>query len=349
MIRSTSPSPSSPPSRSRRRGPLGALAAVAAAPLVLSACGTGVTADSEAGGGSGETVSVTNCGRELSFDAAPASIVGMMPSQTELLVRLGAADSLSGQAQTDVSALPDDVAEQAADVPVLSTDAPPAREDLLAAAPDLVVSPTEYEFTAEQGFASIEQLNDNGAQAYVATGGCLDRRSSAEVTDVLTDIENLGAILREEDTAAELSADAEERLSEVESSLEGVDRLSVAQVFVDGNSLQAIGAGIEADIIAQAGGDNVFDPDAPEFADFFAAEISPEEIISRDPEAIVFSVSDSESEKQTRDYLEETFPDVPAVEEGRLIAVQKSDLFPGTLGNIDAVEQIAQELYPDAF
>lgn len=349
MIRSISPS--SPPNRSRRRGPLGALAAVAAAPLVLSACGTGVTTDdsADAAGGSGETVSVTNCGRELSFDAAPSSIVGMMPSQTELLVRLGAADSLTGQAQTDVSALPDDIAEQTSDVPVISTDAPPAREDLLAAAPDLVVSPTEYEFTAEQGFASIEQLKENGAQAYVATGGCLDRRSSAEVTDVLTDIENLGAILREEDTAEELSSDAQTRLSDVESGLEGVDRLSVAQVFVDGNSLQAIGAGIEADIIAQAGGENVFDPDDPEFADFFAAEISPEEIISRNPEAIVFSVSDEKSEKQTRDYLEETFPDVPAVQEGRLIAVPKSHLFPGTLGNIDAVEQIAGELYPDAF
>ena len=38
---------------------------------------------------------------------------------------------------------------------------------------------------AEQGFASIGQLNENGAQAYVATGGCADRRNTAEVTDVL--------------------------------------------------------------------------------------------------------------------------------------------------------------------
>ncbi|WP_017594213.1 ABC transporter substrate-binding protein [Nocardiopsis potens] len=343
------PSPSAPSGRPRRRRPSPVLAAAAALPLALSACGTGVSGAPAADGGSGEAVSVTNCGRELSFDAAPTGVVGMMPSQTELLVRLGALDSLVGQAQTDVSPLPDDIADRAADVPVLSTDAPPAREDLLAAAPDLVVSPTEYEFTAEQGFASIEQLKENGAQAYVATGGCLDRRNGAEVTDVLTDIDNLGAILRTPDTAEELSQDAEERLAAVEAAIGDAARPAVAQVYVDGNTLQAIGAGIEADIIATAGGENVFDPDAPEFADFFAAEITPEEIIDRDPEAIVFSVSGPESEKHTRDYLEETFPDVAAVRDGRLIAVPKSDLFPGTLGNIDAVEQIARELYPDAF
>ncbi|MFW5418739.1 ABC transporter substrate-binding protein [Nocardiopsis sp. CNT-189] len=341
------PSSSAPASRPRRRP--SALAAAAALPLVLSACGTGVAGAPDAAGGSGEAVEITNCGRELSFDAAPTGIVGMMPSQTELLVRLGALDSLVGQAQTEVSPLPDDIAEQTADVPVLSTDAPPAREDLLAAAPDLVVSPTEYEFTAEQGFAGIDQLKENGAQAYVATGGCLDRRSTAEVTDLLTDIEDLGAILRAPDRAEELSRDAEERLSAVEAALDGVPRLTVAQVYVDGNTLQAIGAGIEADIIATAGGENVFDPDAPEFADFFAAEITPEEITARDPEAIVFSVSGPESEKRTRDHLEETFPDVAAVRDDRLIAVPKSDLFPGTLGNIDAVEHIAGELYPDAF
>ncbi|MBV2364175.1 ABC transporter substrate-binding protein [Streptomonospora nanhaiensis] len=347
MIRSASPAAAA--SRARRRTPLPALAAAAALPLVLSACGTGVTSGSDAADGSGEAVTITNCGRELSFDSTPTSVVGMMPSQTELLIRLGALDSLVGQAQTDVSPLPDDIADQAADIPVLSTDVPPAREDLLAAAPDLVVSPTEYEFTAEQGFASIEQLKQNGAQAYVATGGCLDRRNTAEVTDVLTDIENLGAILRVPDVAEELSQDAEARLSDVEAAIGDVPRRTVAQVYVEGNSLQAIGAGIEADIIATAGGENVFDPDAPEFADFFAAEITPEEIISRDPDAIVFSVSSPESEENTRDYLERTFPDVAAVKNDRLIAVPKSDLFPGTLGNIDAVELIAQELYPDAF
>ncbi|WP_017589667.1 ABC transporter substrate-binding protein [Nocardiopsis ganjiahuensis] len=335
---------------SRDRRPHFAIVCTAlAAPLLLAACGTGVVSDAQDTGGSGEAVVVTNCGRELSFETAPTSIVGMMPSQTELLIRLGAQDSLAGQAQTAVSPLSDDVAEHAADVPELSTDAPPAREDLLAVGPDLVVSPTEYEFTAEQGFAGIEQLNENGAEAYVATGGCAERRHSAEVTDLFTDIANLGEILRVSEEADELAAESQERLSAVESAISDLPRPTVAQVFVEGNSLSAIGAGIEANIIASAGGDNVFDPDSPEFADFFAAEINPEEIVSRSPEAIVFAASGPENEEQTLDYLRSTFPDVPAVENDLLISIPSSDMYPGTLGNIDAVETIAHRLYPDAF
>ncbi|KOX15609.1 ABC transporter substrate-binding protein [Nocardiopsis sp. NRRL B-16309] len=340
------------PTSRRRFRPLSlstACAALAVLPLALTACGSGVTADPAGTEDSGETVTVANCGRELSFDTAPSSVVGLMPSQTELLIRLDAADSIVGQAQTEVSALPDDIAGQAADIPVLSADAPPAREDLLAVSPDFVASPTEYEFTAEQGFASIEQLNENGAQAYVATGGCADRRSTAEVTDLLTDIADLGAILDVPDAAEELAQDVEGRLAAVEDAIGGSAQPTVAQVYVEGDSLSAIGAGIEADIIRAAGGDNVFDPDAPEFADFFAAQINPEEIISREPDAIVFGASGPEHEEETREYLRSTFPDVPAVEDDLLIAIPASDLYPGALGNIDAVETIAQGLYPDAF
>ena len=324
------------------------LATFATMPIVLTACGAGVTSDSAAGP-SAETVTITNCGRELSFDTIPASVVGMMPSQTELLIRLGVHDAIVGQAQTDVSPLPDDIADLAANIPVLSTDAPPAREDLLAAKPDLVVSPTEYEFTGEQGFATIDQLQQNGAEAYVATGGCADTRNTGQVVDVLTDIANLGAILRVSDAAEELSQEAGDRLSAVETAISGLPRLTVAQVYAEGNSLSAIGAGVEADIIKTAGGENVFDPNAPEFAEFFATEINPEEIISRSPDAIVFGVTNPEQEQRTLQYLHSTFPNVPAVQNNLLIAVPESDLHPGTLGNIDAVELIAEHLYPDAF
>lgn len=335
---------------SAARRPLATTAGLALAAVALTACGTGVSAPAESSGSaSGEAVSIRTCGRELSFPDTPQAVVGLMPSQTELLLRLGAGDALVGQAQTATSALPNDVADQVEDVPVVSEDTPPAREDLLAVGPDLVVSPTEYEFTPEQGYASIEQLEDSGAAAYVAAGGCADRRNTAEVTDLLTDIDNLGVVLRAEDEAGRLRADVERRLAAVEEAVPAEDRLSVAQVYVEGSTLGVIGAGVEADIIRRAGGENVFDPDAPEFAEFFAAEVNPEEIVERDPDAIVFGVADDADEQRIRDYLHATFPDVTAVREDRLIAVPQADLYPGALGGVDAVEHIAQELYPDAF
>ena len=60
-------------------------------------------------------------------------------------------------------------------------------------------------------------------------------------------------------------------------------------------------------------------------------------------------MADEKDEQRVRRYLRETFPQVPAVTEDRLVAVPQSDLYPGALGNVGAVEHIAKELYPDAF
>ncbi|WOC13555.1 Vitamin B12-binding protein [Gordonia sp. MP11Mi] len=314
----------------------------------LAACGAGVESDTVSAEG-GSAVTITDCGRDLTFASTPKRVVGMMPTQTDLLLRLGLGDRLVGQAQTSVSDLPPDVAAQARNVPVLSADAPPSRETLLEVEPDLVVAPTSYEFTAEQGFADVGQIERSGAHAYIAAGGCADRRSTAKVTDVLTDIDNLGKVMRVPDAATRLADDSRRRLAAVDTAIDGRSRPTVAQLYVEGNSLTAIGAGVEADIIDRAGGANVFDPKSPEFADFFAAEINPEEIISRDPQVIVFGVTDARHEQRTRDYLQRRFGSLGAVRDGRLIAVAESDLHPGSLGNIGAVEKIARGLHPDVF
>lgn len=324
------------------------LIALATGTVLLAGCGTSVTPDTSASGAA-ESITVTNCGREITVEGVPRAVVGLSPSQTELLLRLGLADLLVGQAQTATAPLPEDLTAQAADIPVLSETGPPSREILLNAGPDFVFSPTTYEFTAEQGFASLEQLDGAGVAAYVATGGCADRRMNGTVEDIFTDLENLGKIFATPDAAAALVEQGRADLSEVDSAITGRARPTVAQVYLDGTTLSAIGAGIEYDIIGRAGGDNVFSPDDPEFADFFAAQITPEALAAADPDAIVFAVNGPEHEKATIDYLTATFPDMTAVREQRLITIDAADTYPGTLGNIAVVEEIARRLHPDAF
>lgn len=323
-----------------------ATASVGLGAIVLTACGSGVSTGA-APAASGEAISIENCGRTVEIPATPTAVVGLHPSQTELLLRLGLADALVGQAQATAEELPSDVADLAADVPVIGGDAPPSREELLAVEPDFVYSPTTYEFTAEQGFASIEQLSEAGVAAYTATGGCFDRRMEGTVDDLFIDLENLGEIFHVEDEADDLIESSKAELATVDAALEGKDRPRVAQVFVEGTTLTAIGAGIEYDILKRAGADNVFTPDDPAFSDFFAAEITPESLASEAPDAIVFAVSDPAHEAAVRSYLATTFPDMPAVRDGRLIAVPSTDLFPGTLGNVSAVRLIAEGLHPD--
>lgn len=333
-----------PTARTRLRS----AATLAAGALLLTGCGSSV-APAPAASGAGEAVTVENCGRQVVVDDAPAAAVGMHPAQTELLLRLGLADRLAGQAQATAQELPEDVAPLAEDVPVIGDVMPPSREDLLAVEPDLVYSPTTYEFTAEQGFASIEQLEQAGSAVYVATGGCADRRMSAEVTDLFTDLENVGEIFGVQEEAAGLVERSQAELDEVAAAVADVEPLRVAQVYVEGTTLQAIGAGVEYDILRRAGAENVYGPDDPAFAEFFAATITPEALAAEEPEALVFSAYDDEHEAATREYLTSTFPDMPAVREDRLIAVSSADVFPGTLGNVSIVREIAEQLYPGAF
>lgn len=332
------------PTRNRERIAVVALSAIA---VLAAGCGTGVASGEERA--EAESVTVENCGRAVVVAGAPEAVVGMHPAQTELLLRLGLADRLAGQAQATAQALPADVAPLAADVPVIGELMPPSREDLLAVEPDFVYSPTTYEFSTDRGFAGIEQLDEAGAAVYVATGGCGDRRMTGEVVDLFTDLANLGEIFGVQDEAAALIAEHRAVLDEVAEAIADVDRLRVAQVYVEGGTLQAIGAGIEYDILRSAGADNVYTPEQPAFADFFAATITPESLAAEAPEAIVFAGYDAEHEAATRDYLTSTFPDMPAVRANRLIAVSTADVFPGTLGNISAVRKIAEQLYPDAF
>ncbi|PIO50704.1 zinc ABC transporter substrate-binding protein [Leucobacter sp. OAMLP11] len=331
----------------RARIPLAVSASVLA--LALVGCGTAVANDRPQASTDAGPVSLENCGRDITVPSTPKAVVGLHPSQTELLLRLGVADRMVGQAQTTSLALPDDVAKLATKIPVIGEASPPSREDLLAAAPDFVYSPTTYEFTAEKGFASIDQLTAAGATAYVATGGCFDRRMTGTVDDLFVDLQNLGRIFRAEDAAARLTDRAKQDLAEVRRTIDGEPKPKAAQVYVDGTSLSAIGAGVEHDIMRLAGAENLYGPKDPAFADFFAAQITPEALAAKRPDALVFAVTDDAHERATRDYLRKTFPDMPAVKNDRLISIPFSDTFPGTLGNIDAVQRIAAGLYPQKF
>lgn len=322
---------------------------------LLSGCASGADpAPSGAATAAGDTATgdepteIDSCGRTLTLDAPPERAVSLYPGQTELLLRLGVGGRIVGRAQTSVSEPEPDLADQVEAIESLSDDAPPSREILLSVDPDFVLSPTGYEFSEDQGFASIDQLEQAGVAAYTAAAGCFERRASGEVEDTFTDIENLGRIFDVEDAAADLVASARADLEAIAAATADQDPVTVAQVFVDGDQLSAIGGSIEADIIRLAGGDNVFAADESLFADFFAAQVSPEVVADRDPDAFVYATRDEAGAEATEAYLRRTFPNSTAVREGRLIAVRNAQMSPGTLSAIDAVRTIAEGLYPDA-
>jgi iron complex transport system substrate-binding protein len=326
--------------------------AAAAAALTLSAaCGSVSYSDSTEGaapgtGAAGDyPVEVTNCGRPRTVESRPQRVVGLYPGQTELLVELGLADLIVAQAQDAVSEPDPRLADQLSAIPSLNPDAPPAKEVLIAEEPDFVYSGTEFEFNTEMGFAGTDDLAAVGATPYAATAGCLTGRSDGTVEDLFTDLENLGRIFGVEERAAELAEQMRGELDEIAEQVKGKSVRS-ALIFYDAGRLTATAAAVDADMLRLGGGRNVFDRDDSRFADFFAAEVSPEVVSDRDPEAFVFGVMSDEHERQTVAYLRRTFPETTAVREGRLVPVRNTAFSPGTLANIEGVRTIADGLHP---
>lgn len=315
--------------------------------ITLSGCGQSVAENSAAKNG-GEKVSIENCGVSSEYMTSPEKIVALNPGQADLVARLGAGDKVIGVAQTNGAALPESLTQQGHNPQVISEMTPPTREQLLKLEPQLVLSPTTYEFTAEQGYATQDQLKEAGASSYVAAAGCFNNRSTAKVTDLLTDIDAYGKILGKEEDAKKLAAQAQSQLDDAKKRAEGKDAQTVAQLFIEGDTLTAIGAGVEHSIAEAAGAKNAFNPEDPEFKDFFAAEVSREELLKKNPDVIVFTTTGAEHEKSTREWLKKNLGEVKAVQEDRLVAIPSADTLPGTWGNLDAVTSISKVLYPES-
>ena len=173
------------------------VAGLVALAAMLGTTGCGATADATgpAPGASaaGFPVDVTNCGRTLHFDQPPTRIVSGWPTSTELLIALGAADTVVGQYNTSTGTPDPRYAEAFGKVKVLGPNAP-AREQLIAAAPQLIWADGEYLFDGTQ-LPTIAELNEQGIQVMVLSGFCGDDASGATVRDVDTDLAALGRIL----------------------------------------------------------------------------------------------------------------------------------------------------------
>ncbi|WP_020575122.1 ABC transporter substrate-binding protein [Actinopolymorpha alba] len=330
-------------------------AAAALLPLV-AACGTvtqqapatsSAPASTSAAAGGTYPMTIRNCGRTYTVAAPPQRIASLYPGQTEILLRLGVGERIVAQAQEAVSEPVPDLAEQLRAIPSLSAKTPPTREALIATSPDFVYSGSEFEFNAEQGFAGKDELVKAGATPYVATAGCLKRRSSGTVEDTFADLRILGAVLGRKSQAAALEREARAELKSVANRVGDRTPVRTAQVYFEGGKLYAIGASIETDMLRLGGGSNVFAATEERFSDFYAAEVNPEVILSRNPDAFVFAVQNADHARQTTDFLRRTFPGTAAVRENRLVGVRNTTMAPGSLAAIEGVRTIAAGLHPE--
>ncbi|GAA4657973.1 ABC transporter substrate-binding protein [Streptomyces chumphonensis] len=313
------------------RSVLPAFSALTALALVTG-CGAQVE-ESEAegkGGGGHYPVTVTNCGEERTFDAAPERVVTNDVGITEIMFALELEDHMAGYVMRDrhgeTSGVP--WADGYEKTEWLGKESI-SKEIAVGADADLVFAGWNYGFNEAEGFtpATLEKL---GIDSYLLSESCRNGEGKARgvmspLDALYTDLRNLGKIFDVEDRAEKLVADFEERVAAVrEQAPEGEDRPRVF-LYDDGRDKPLTSGRFAGphDIITKAGGDHVMS----DLEDSWVT-VGWETVVERDPEIIVINDYGDVTAEQKEEFLKSFGPlkNVSAIKNDKIVVLDYVDL-----------------------
>ncbi|MEV7814012.1 ABC transporter substrate-binding protein [Streptomyces flaveolus] len=298
--------------------------------LAVTATGCGATVESAEDERS-PAVTLTNCGREVTYDKVPERVVTNDVGITELMLALGLEDRMAG------FAMPDDRGDLSRvpwkdgydKVPWLSKDQL-TKENVLDARADLVVAGWNYGFREDGGFTP-DALRKLGIPSYVLTESCRNGRTKTSrgimppLDALYTDLTNLGRLFGVEKRADALIDGFRKQIADVRAKApEGADRPSVF-LYDSGQDTPFTSGRYAApeQIITEAGGVNVLH----DVADSWTT-VGWESVVERDPDVIVICDYGDVSAERKKKFLLSYAPlrDVSAIRHRRIVALDYADL-----------------------
>lgn len=299
-----------------RRTSLAATALASA--LALSACGLASDSDDASGDTeAGYPVTVENCGDEVTFDAAPQSVVLLKSAAVPFLADLGVLDRVDARAGEYPREYYDDQTwAQLQDIEALTgkTDASGhlqiSKEIVIDREPDLVLGEVDNLDRGTLESVSIPLLEEPGL--------CNDGLDEPGFDDVSAQMELYGEVFNRNTESEEAVAALEERLADLEKRADGKGRTAaVLYPTVGGGVTYAYGTRSMAHPILEAAGfEDVFaDTDKRVF------EVSLEELLDRDPDVLIMLHPGDDPKK-----VVEAVTALPGAKS--LTAVQNGDVMP---------------------
>lgn len=182
---------------------------------------------------------LTNCGIPLTIEKAPERVITIKSTSTEMLLALGLGDRIIGTGFQD-GPVPDEWADAAADIPVLS-DKVPGQEAVLEAEPDFIYAGWESNFSAE-GAGERADLAALGVASYVSPAACKGegRPGKLDFDEIYSEIEEVADIFGAD--PAELIDSQKSMVADIEPD----DRGLTALWFSSGSDTPYVGAGLGA-------------------------------------------------------------------------------------------------------
>ncbi|MDO4866043.1 MAG: ABC transporter substrate-binding protein [Clostridia bacterium] len=285
-------------------------------------------------------VTITNTYNGEDFDITydnPQRIVSTAGFTTEMLLALGLEDRIVGYSYMDNEIFP--AYKEAFDKLNCLSDEWPSDEVLLSVEPDFVT-----------GWASgFSDKHYN--QAFCETNGILPyvpkvEGENASIGEAYEDLTNLGEIFGVQDRAAEVINDMQTRIAAVEAATKDAETVRVFIYDSGEDEPFTLGAGLASDMIAAAGGKNIFEDDFN-----YWGTVAWESVIDRDPEYIIVMDYFAGGNTQEKiDFLKnnEALADVTAVREGNIFVLGLTDVT-GGVRNAEAIETMGHNFHADLF
>ncbi|HZP38765.1 MAG TPA: cobalamin-binding protein [Methylomirabilota bacterium] len=263
-------------------------------------------------------------GRQITLPAAPARIISLVPSVTEILYAIGAQDRLVGV--TDFCDYPPEARRK----PHVGGMLAPSLEGMVSLKPDLVIATS-----AGNRQETFDQLDRLQIPLYVV--------DPITVADVLDLMGRLGRLADRAEAADRTVADLRERIRRVTARLEGRPRPRVLYVLWPDPLIVPGRDALVSELIGLAGGQSVTIDGGEGYPRY-----SLEAALARKPDVIVLASHSPERTPLSRDKWER-FRQVPAIAAGRLYTIDGDLTHRYGPRIVDGLERLARLIHPEAF
>lgn len=301
---------------------------------------------------------LSNCGVDLSFDAAPESAVTVGQAATEILYSLGLGDKVLGTSVWFTKVLPE-YEELNAGIERLA-DNDPSFESVAAKKPGMVAVQYEWHIGPQGIVATREQFADVGIPTYVLPADCWKKDNSTgsdgtrtamfEMESVYAGVTELSQIFDVADKGAELVASLKERETAAVEKAKGLGLPDASAVFwfssaeMDVDPYVAGRKGPPGYMMEQLGLRNVIESDEewPTVSWETIARANPSVIVLAEMERRRFPADDVEKKLE---FLKSdpVASQMDAVKNNRIIVLNAHSMDP-SIRNVVALEILADKL-----
>lgn len=274
---------------------------------------------------------------DITFDKEPEKVLAVYQSSIENLLALGVGDKIIASAQLDIEVKP----EWKSDFEKSKYyDNSPGKEEVIGLNPDFIVSWSSY--FGEKKLGDVPFWHERGINTYIIQNSGI--KSPNKIEYAFEDIMNLGKIFNKVDKATKIVQEMKDKIKKGSDYTKDKPRVKTLITEVNKeNMFRVYGEdSIGGDVASQVGAELVIDKNSK--------NLGAEDIIKANPD-VIFTIyygdSIAKDEAIKRLTENESIKSVNAIKNGKVFAMNLSEVYASGVRTADAIDSIIKGIYPD--